>query len=134
MEVWRRRIMQVLIRRTGTSLYWNATGRWTHSREHASDLREVCRAVLLCLHRGWRDAELVIRFEQMSGEMTVPVASLPTSDSEAKIARRTRPAVEPRHSLGRRLRHWVSALPFRRRKPAAFGCRRNVGPGGYGRR
>ena len=75
--VWHRCVMQVLIRRTGTSLYWNATGRWTRSRERASDLGEVCRAVTLCLHQGWRDAELVICFEQMSGEMTVPVAALP---------------------------------------------------------
>ena len=61
--VWHRRVMQVLIRKAGTALYWNAAGRWTDSREQASDLREVCRAVMLCIHRGWTDAELVIRFE-----------------------------------------------------------------------
>ena|SRR5688572_6341953 len=119
--------MQVLIRKTGTSLYWNATGRWTQSRDQASDLREVCRAVLLCLHRGWRDAELVIRFEQMSGEMTVPVASLPGAAPCRREARR-------RETLCRRLMRWTSVLPFRRRKVVSFGCRRNVGVGGYGRR
>lgn len=116
--------MQVLIRKSGTSLYWNATGRWTHRRDHASDLREVCRAVLLCLHRGWRDAELVIRFEEMSGEMTVPVASLPTSP----------PAATRAQGLCRRLLRWTKVLPFRRRKVVGFGCRRNIGPGGFGRR
>jgi hypothetical protein len=132
---WRRRVMQVLIRRAGTSLYWNAAGRWTRRREHASDLREVCRAVLLCLHRGWRDAELVIRFEQMSGEMTVPVASLPGADryEEAVVPQRAEP-ISGGARLCRRLWRWANVLPFRRRKAVTFGCRRNIGPGGYGRR
>jgi hypothetical protein len=119
--------MQVLIRKAGTALYWNAAGRWTHSREQASDLREVCRAVMLCLHRGWTDAELVIRFEQTSGEMTVPVASLPR-----RVRFHTRPS--RRESLCRRLLRLASMLPFRRRRVIHFGCRRNIGPGGFGRR
>ena len=119
--------MQVLIRKTGTTLYWNADGRWTASREQASDLREVCRAVLLCIRRGWTDAELVIRFEQTSGEMTVPVASLP----DRRTVRHTRQS--RRDALCRRLSRLASMLPFRRRR-LSFGCRRNVGPGGLGRR
>ena len=120
--------MQVLIRKTGTALYWNAAGRWMDSREQASDLREVCRAVLLCLHRGWTDAELVIRFEQTSGEMTVPVAMLPRGRALLHTPE-TR-----RQSLCRRLSRLASVLPFRRRRTISFGCRRNVGPGGFGRR
>ena len=120
-------VMQVLIRKTGTTLYWNADGRWTPSREQASDLREVCRAVLLCIRRGWTDAELVIRFEQTSGEMTVPVASLPGR----RTVRHTRQS--RRDALCRRLSRLASILPFRRRR-ISFGCRRNVGPGGRGRR
>lgn len=126
--VWHRCVMQVLIRRTGTSLYWNTTGRWTRSRERASDLGEVCRAVLLCLHQGWKDAELVICFEQMSGEMTVPVAALPRTPPHCP------PQEHRRESFSRRLLRWTSVLPFRRRKIVTFGCRRNVGLGGYGRR
>ena len=120
-------VMQVLIRKTGTTLYWNADGRWTPSREQASDLREVCRAVLLCIRRGWTDAELVIRFEQTSGEMTVPVASLPGR----RTVRHTRQSRGD--ALCRRLSRLASILPFRRRR-ISFGCRRNVGPGGRGRR
>ena len=120
--------MQVLIRKAGTALYWNAAGRWTDSRDQASDLREVCYAVQLCLHRGWTDAELVIRFEQTSGEMTVPVASLP------RRAERVHTRQSRQESLCRRLSRLVSILPFCRRKVIHFGCRRNVGPGGYGRR
>lgn len=119
--------MQVLIRKAGTTLYWNAAGRWTASRDQASDLREVCRAVHLCLHRGWTDAELVIRFEQTSGEMTVPVAMLPR-----RAALHTRQS--RRENLCRRLSRLASLLPFRRRKLIHFGCRRNVGPGGFGLR
>jgi hypothetical protein len=121
--------MQVLIRKTGTRLYWNATGRWTGCRDQASDLREVCRAVLLCLHQGWRDAELVIRFEQMSGEMTVPVASLPAPPWHRAIQ-----PVKRGERLCRRLLRWTAVLPFRRRRLVSFGCRRNLGPGGFGRR
>lgn len=120
-------VMQVLIRKTGTTLYWNADGRWTASREQASDLREVCRAVLLCIRRGWTDAELVIRFEQTSGEMTVRVASLP----DRRTVGHTRQS--RRDALCRRLSRLASMLPFRRRR-ISFGCRRNVGPGGLGRR
>ena len=120
-------VMQVLIRKTGTTLYWNADGRWTAIREQASDLREVCRAVLLCLRRGWTDAELVIRFEQTSGEMTVPVATLPGRRTVCHTRQSRRDA------LCRRLSRLASLLPFRRRK-ISFGCRRNVGPGGWGRR
>jgi hypothetical protein len=125
--VRRRGVMQVLIRKSGTSLYWTATGRWTRSRDQASDLQEVCRAVLVCVHRGLMDAELVIRFEQLSGEMTVPVASLPTPTP----VRQCRPPVG---KLRRGLSRLMSALPFRRRKIITYGCRRNVGRGGYGRR
>jgi len=120
--------MQVLIRKAGTALYWNAAGRWTDSREQASDLQEVCRAVMLCIHRGWTDAELVIRFEQTSGEMTVPVASLP------RRVTRVHTQQSRRESLCRRLSRLASMLPFRRRKVIHFGCRRNLGPGGFGRR
>jgi hypothetical protein len=118
--------MQVLIRKSGTSLYWTATGRWTRSREQASDLGEVCRAVLVCVHRGLTDAELVIRFEQLSGEMTVPVASLPAAEP-ARVCQSS-------GKLRRTLSRLVTALPFRRRKIITYGCRRNTGPGGYGRR
>ena len=127
MTVWHRRVMQVLIRKAGTALYWNAAGRWTDSREQASDLREVCRAVMLCLHRGWTDAELVIRFEQTSGEMTVPVASLP----RRRIAWHNRQS--RRENLCRRLSRLASMLPFRRRRVITYGCRRNIGAGGWGR-
>ena len=119
--------MQVLIRKTGTVLYWNADGRWTASRDQASVLREVSRAVLLCLRRGWTDAELVFRFEQTSGEMTVPVASLP-GQRPVRHTRQSR-----REALCRRLSRLASILPFRRRR-ISFGCRRNIGPGGLGRR
>jgi hypothetical protein len=118
--------MQVLIRKSGTSLYWTARGRWTRSREQASDLGEVCRAVLVCVHRRLTDAELVIRFEQLSGEMTVPVASLPAAEPIRQCQSTGR--------LRRTLSRLASALPFRRRKIITFGCRRNIGPGGYGRR
>ena len=120
--------MQVLIRKAGTSLYWTAAGRWTCSRDQASDLGEVCRAVLLCVHRGLTDAELVIRFEQMAGEMTVPVASLPAA---VPIRQNCQPSG---NKFRRRLSRLVSVLPFRRRKIITFGCRRNTGPGGFGRR
>jgi len=119
--------MQVLIRKTGTTLYWSADGRWTASREQASDLREVCRAVLICLRCGWTDAELVIRFEKTSGEMTVPVTSLPGRRT-LRHSRRSR-----REALCRGLSRLASILPFRRRR-VSFGCRRNLGPGGWGRR
>lgn len=119
--------MQVLIRKAGTALYWNAAGRWTPSRDQASDLREVCRAVHLCLHRGWTDAELVIRFEKTSSEMTVPVASLPRH-------RALHTPESRRQNLCRRLLRLANILPFRRRKVIPFGCRRNVGPGGLGLR
>jgi len=125
-RVWRGSVMQVLIRKLGTSLYWTAAGRWTCSRDQASDLQEVCRAVLVCVHRGLMDAELVIRFEQLSGEMTVPVASLP---APAPV-RQCRPAAG---KLRRGLSRLMSALPFRRRKIITYGCRRNIGRGGYGR-
>jgi len=83
--------------------------------------------VLVCVHRGLMDAELVIRFEQLSGEMTVPVAALPTPAP----ARQCRPPIS---KLRRGLSRLISALPFRRRKIITYGCRRNVGRGGYGRR
>ena len=66
-------VTRVLVRRAGSNKFLRATGRWTQKAEAACNFPNLLNALNMCLAKGLRDVELVLRYENESEDRCYPL-------------------------------------------------------------
>jgi hypothetical protein len=68
-----RRIIRLLVRRSGTAKFLRATGRWTKKAEAAFNFPSLLSLVNMCLAKGLTDVELILRYEGDAEDRCFPL-------------------------------------------------------------
>ncbi len=57
------KLIKLRVRRIGSRKFLRSTGRWTRRADKACDFPNLLNAVHTCMAKGWRDVELVVRYD-----------------------------------------------------------------------
>ena len=65
--------MKVLVQDSVTLSYYQAPGSWTSDPESAMTFHDSHEAVQFCLEHDWREAQVVLKFEDNQYDVQLPV-------------------------------------------------------------
>jgi hypothetical protein len=65
--------VKLLVRRAGSTQFLRSTGRWTKKAEAACNFPNVLNAIHVCLAKGLKEVELILRFEGEAHDRCLPL-------------------------------------------------------------
>jgi len=69
--------MRILLRHTGTGLFFESEDKWTTQAEAARDFRSSGRAIMFVTEWGLNEVEILMAFDDARYNITLPIRSRP---------------------------------------------------------